>query len=251
MNKFFGKIGLPVIVIGLLLVSLVSADAMMGGGGGMGGGTGTGGTGTGGMGGGGMMTGVPLKNSGGMGMMGGMDGSPVVGEDGTAYLITFNPTAPVGTVPSGSSFRSRLVAITTAGTETSINLRGIVSAPVISGTTLFGTASLPDFANYTLTGNHGTYPESEQSVLYILALPMTNSSIPQAVSLDGSYASAPVLANNHIYVVTSDFGRAMMQGNSSFQRMFDGYNFNHSGIAKSYLYILNLDGTLVSKTVIQ
>jgi len=242
MYRFFERIGLAVILMGLLFVSVVSVDAMMSGGGGMGGGGTVGGGG---------MTGVPLKNSGGMGMMAGTDGSPVIGQDGTAYLITFNPSAPAGTDPTSRSFRSRLVAITTAGTETSINLRGILSAPVVDGTTLFGTASLPDFANYTLTGNHGTNPESEQSVLYILALPMTDSSIPQAVALDGRFASAPVLANSHIYVVTTDFGRAMMQGNSSFQRMFDGYNFNPSGVAKSYMYILNLDGTLISKTVIQ
>jgi hypothetical protein len=238
MNRFFGRIGLAIVLMGFLVISVASVEAMMSGGGGTGGG-------------GDMMTGVPLKNSGGMGMMAGMDGSPVIGQDGTAYLVTFNPTAPVGTDPSNRSFRSRLIAITTAGTEASINLRGILSSPVVNGTTLFGTASLPDFANYALTGNHGTNPGSEQSVLYILALPMTDSSIPQAVALEGSYASAPALANNHIYVVTTDFGRAMMQGNSSFQRMFGGHKFNSSGTAQSYLYILNLDGALVSKTVIQ
>jgi len=238
MYRFFGSIGLAATLVGLLVMSVVSADAMMSGGGGMGGG-------------GDMMTGVPLKNSGGMGMMAGRDGSPVVGQDGTAYLVTFNPTAPAGTDPTNRSFRSRLVAITTAGTEAAINLRGILSVPVVDGTTLFGTASLPEVANYTLTCKHGTYPESEQSVLYILALPMTDNSIPLAVALDGSYASAPVLANSHIYVVTTDVGRAMMQENPSFQRMFNGYNFKHSRTAESYMYILNLDGTLVSKTVIE
>jgi len=236
MNRFFGKIGLPVIVIGLLLVSFVSAGAMMSGGGGMGGG--------------GMMTGVPLRNSGGMGMMGGTDGSPVIGVDGTAYLTTFNPTAPAGTAPAASSFRSRLIAIQIAGTQTSINLRGILSKPVISGTTLIGTASLPDFTNYTLIDNYGSNPIKQQSALYFLALPLTSSSKPEAIALDGRFASTPVISNGLIYVVTTDFGRAMMQGNSSFQRMFAGYNFN-SSTAESYLYILNLDGTLVSKTVIE
>lgn len=202
-------------------------------------------------GGGGMMTGAPLKNSGGMGMMAGTDGSPVIGQDGTAYLVTFNPTAPAGTDPTSRSFRSRLVAITTAGAETSINLRGIMSRPVISGTTLIGTASLPDFTDYTLMNNYGTNPSDEQSALYFLAPPLTSSSKPEAVALDGRFASAPVISNNRIYVVTTDFGRAMMQGNSSFQRMFNRYNFNPSGVATSYMYILNLDGTLISKTEIQ
>ena len=187
MNRFFRRIGLPVFVIGLLLMSFAGAGAMMDGGG-MGGGTGTGGTGTGtgtgGMGG-GMMTGVPLRNSGGMGMMGGMDGSPVVGQDGTAYLVTFNPTAPAGTIPTSTSFRSRLLAITSAGTETSINLRGILSKPVISGATLIGTASLPDFTNYTVIYDHGTNPDSQQSALYFLSLPFTSGSKPEAVALDG------------------------------------------------------------------
>ncbi|NJD57580.1 MAG: hypothetical protein FIA94_14415 [Nitrospirae bacterium] len=237
MNRYFGRIGLAVFLMGLLVMSVASADAMMSGGGGMGGG--------------GMMTGTPLKNAGGMGMMGGMAGSPVVGSDGTAYLITFNPTAPAGTDPSDMSFRSRLVAITTAGTETSINLRGLMSTPVITGTTLIGTASLPDFTNYDMIGNYGTNPGRRQSALYFLSLPMTDSSTPQAVSLDGRYASAPVIANNLVYVVTTDFGRAMMQGNTAFQKMFGGYDFNSSGSAESYMYILNLDGTLVSKTLIQ
>ena len=184
-------------------------------------------------------------------MMGGTDGSPVIGDDGTAYLITVNPTAPAGTAPSGSSFRSRLTAIQLAGTQTSINLRGILSKPVISGTTLIGTASLPDFTNYTLINNYGSNPINNQSVLYFLDLPLTSSSKPDAVALDGRFASTPVISNGLIYVVTTDFGRAMMQGNSSFQKMFAGYNFNSSGTAESYLYILNLDGTLVSKTVIE
>jgi hypothetical protein len=99
--------------------------------------------------------------------------------------------------------------------------------------------------------DHGTNPDNQQSVLYFISLPLTSSSKPQAVALDGRFASAPVLANNLIYVVTTDFGRAMMQANPSFQRMFNGYNFNSSGTAESYMYILNLDGTLVSKTVIE
>ena len=249
MNRVFKRVGLPVIAINLLVISVLSAGAMMSGGGGMGGGTGTG-PGTGGMSG-GMMTGVPLKNSGSMGMMDGMDSSPVVGQDGTAYLVTFNPTAPAGTVPTSMSFRSRLLAVTTTGVQTSINLRGILSKPVISGTTLIGTASLPDFTNYDVIYDHGTNPDNRQSALYFISLPLTSGTKPQAVALDGSFASAPVLANNLIYVVTSDFGRAMMQGSSTFQRMFDGHNFNTSGTAESYLYILNPDGTLVSKTVIE
>jgi len=108
------------------------------------------------------------------------------------------------------AFRARLVAITTAGTETSINLRGILSTPVIAGTTLIGTASLPDFANYTMIGNYGTNPSSQQSALYFLSLPMSGSSTLQAVALDGRYASAPVISNNLIYVGTPDFGKAMM-----------------------------------------
>jgi hypothetical protein len=44
-------------------------------------------------------------------------------------------------------------------------------------------------------------------------------------------------------VVTSDFGLAMMAGNSTFTGMFGNYNFNASGTAKTFLYLINFDGT--------
>ncbi|MDA8240844.1 MAG: hypothetical protein M0Z67_10805 [Nitrospiraceae bacterium] len=37
--------------------------------------------------------GFAMTNTGGFGMMNGMAGAPVVGDDGTAYLVSYNPTA--------------------------------------------------------------------------------------------------------------------------------------------------------------
>ncbi len=71
----------------IMLVYMGAADAaMMGGTGGV----------SGSMMGGGMMG---LTNSGGFGMMNGMAGAPVVGDDGTAYIVGFNSTAPANTLP--------------------------------------------------------------------------------------------------------------------------------------------------------
>ena len=190
--------------------------------------------------GGGMMG---LTNSGGFGMMNGMAGAPVVGDDGTAYIVGFNSTAPANTLPSSNVFQTTVSSVTPAGVTETLTLNGIVSKPVIYGNFLVATASLPDLTNYLVAGNLGTSSPSGQSVLYIVSLPITVSTVPTAVTLDGKFASVPVIANNSIYVVTSDFGNAMMNGNNTFNMMYGNYNFNSTGSAKSYLYIISFDGT--------
>lgn len=55
---------------------------------------------------------------------------------------------------------------------------------------------------------------------------MTSASVPQVIALDGGFASVPVVENNHVYVTTTDFGNAMMQGNYMFDSKFANYNFN-------------------------
>ena len=67
--------------------------------------------------------------------------------------------------------------------------------------------------------------------------------------MDGSFASSPTIANNHVYITTSDFGNAMMNNMANW--MYGNYNFNSTGAAKTYLYIFNLDGSLASKIVMQ
>jgi hypothetical protein len=196
----------------------------------------------------GMMGGsAMMTNTGGFGMMNGMAGKPVVADDGTAYLVSFNPTNTKKL--DSNSFESQMLAVTPSGQITSFTMKGITSAPVISNNTLFATASLPDMNDFQMMGNYGTGQGSNQSFLYSAALPFTTTTTANAVSLDGRFASVPVIANNKIYVVTSDFGNAVM-GNNMFSS-FKNYNFNKSGQAKSYLYIFNLDLTLVSQTEIQ
>jgi len=224
-------------ILMVILAYMGAADAAM-----MGGVTGS-------MMGGGTMMG--LTNSGGFGMMNGMAGAPVVGDDGTAYIVGFNSTAPANTTPSSNVFQSTISAVTPAGGIETLTLKGMVSRPVIHGNFLVATASLPDFNDYNVVGNFGTSSPAGQSVLYIVNLPMTASSpLPIAVTLDGEFASLPVIANNSIYVVTSDFGNAMMNGSTTFNMMYGNYNFNSTGSSKSYLYIVSFNGT-PTKIVLQ
>jgi hypothetical protein len=228
------KLQALVLAVLLSLSSWGSAIAMMqnGSGSGMGGGT-------------------MMQNSGGFGMMNGMSGVPSVGSDGTAYAVAMNPAAKPGTKPTSNSFQSTLTAITPSGAVTSLSFNGLMSKPVINGSTLMATTSLPNMNNYMMVVNGGTNSVSQQSVFYTMTLPISASSVPSAVSLDGSYASAPVMFNNQFYVITSDFGNAMMQGNNMYNNMYGKTNFSKMGASKSYLYIINSDLTIASKTLIQ
>ncbi len=194
--------------------------------------------------------GMNMTNTGGFGMMNGMAGSPVVGHDGTAFLVSYNPTASPGSVPTSNSFQSTVSAITPSGQVNTITLKGIVSRPVVSGNKLVATASLPDVGNYNLIGSLGS-SSAGQSVLYEMTLPITSSTVPIAVTMDGQFASVPVIAADKVYVTTTDFGIAMMQGNTTFGGMYGNVPFNNTGTAKSYLYIVNFDGSLAAKIPLQ
>jgi hypothetical protein len=195
--------------------------------------------------------GMNMTNTGGFGMMNGMAGSPVVGNDGTAYLVSYNPTASPGSVPTSNSFQSTVSAITPSGQINTITLKGIVSRPVVSGDVLVATASLPDASNYNVIGSLGS-SSTGQSVLYAITLPINSSTpAPIAVTMDGEFASVPVIAADKVYVTTTDFGIAMMQGNTTFGGMYGSFNFNNAGTAKSYLYIVNFDGSLAAKIPLQ
>lgn len=194
--------------------------------------------------------GMNMTNTGGFGMMNGMAGSPVVGSDGTAFMVSLNPTASTGSVPNSNSFQSTVLAITPSGQVDTITLKGIVSKPVVEGNRLVATASLPDVGNYNLVGSLGSN-STGQSVLYAMTLPITPSTVPIAVTMDGQFASVPVIAADKVYVTTTDFGNAMMQGNTTFGGMYGNFNFNNAGTAKSYLYIVNFDGSLAAKVQLQ
>ncbi|MFI5294299.1 MAG: hypothetical protein ACHQ0Y_04670 [Thermodesulfovibrionales bacterium] len=193
--------------------------------------------------------GMNMTNTGGFGMMNGMAGSPVVGDDGTAYLVSYNPTVSPGSIPTSNSFQSTVSAITPSGQINTITLKGIVSRPVVSGNVLVATASLPDPSNYNVVGSLGT-GSTGQSVLYAITVPITPSTVPIAVTMDGEFASVPVMTTDKVYVTTTDFGIAMMQGNTTFGGMYGNFNFN-TGTAKSYLYIVNFDGSLAAKIPLQ
>jgi len=259
MVKMLKKTNVIVMAILLVLGLAAYSDAMMGGPVGSGTTTATPGTTTGGYTTGGMMGttgyagmgGYMMSNSGSFGMMNGMAGAPVVGDDGTAYMINFVPTVTAGTAPGSNSFQTNMVGVTPDGQTMSYTLRGIASRPIVEGNFMAATASLPELSNYTMYADHSSGVAGSQSVLYVMSLPFSSSAQPIAIAMDGSFASAPVIANNHIYVVTSDYGNGMMSGNGTFASMYGSYNFNGTGTARSYMYIFNMDGSLLSKTTIQ
>lgn len=192
------------------------------------------------------ITGGSMSNNGGFGMMNGMAGTPVIGKDGSAYLVKYEPGTNTTTL-SSNSFQSTLIEITPGGQVTKVTLNGIVSQPVITGdgNSLIATASLPDMSQYTMLQNNNTSATSV-STLYTISLPFSQTPTPVAVSLDGSFASVPVIVDStqQIYVTTSDHGDFMM-GRGMFDGMF-GNNFTFQS-GNSYLYILNFDGTVASK----
>ena len=202
-------------------------------------------------GGGGPLGSSMMGNSSSFGMMSGMAGAPVVDDRGIAYLITNKPVSGHTTTPASNSFESGLIAVDTDGNVTELALKGIISKPLVSGNFLLVSASLPDVSGYTISDNYATANAKSVSALYVFTLPLSSTSVPQVIKFDGGFASVPIVENNHIYVTTTDFGNAMMQGNNMFNSKFENYNFNKKGTAKTYLYILNFDWTLASKTVIK
>lgn len=196
------------------------------------------------------MTGSMMTNGGTYGMMNGEAGSPVLGEDGTAYLASYAPTSTPSQVPSSNSFESKLIAVTPSGQISSMTMHGIVSKPVVLGNLLVASASLPDFNDYTMFGSYGSNSPSNQSVFYIVQLPLTGLTKPLAVAMDGSYASVPVIdsARNRIIVTTTDSGYSMMSGSNTYNSMYGSYNVNTS-TAKTYMYIINFDGTYAKITI--
>ncbi|MHB8883365.1 MAG: hypothetical protein ACYC69_17890 [Thermodesulfovibrionales bacterium] len=234
-NRRFRAFSLTVVAV-FMFAGLTEA-AMMGGTGGgmMGGGNGPFSTGT----------------NGSFGMMNGMAGSPVVGDDGTAYVVTYDATATAGTTPGSNVFQSKVMAVDLAGNLRTMTLNGIVSRPVIADGFLFASASMSNMSDFMLVGDQRNYQGNGQSVVYGMPLDFISSTTPLAVAIDGNFASVPVIANNHLYIMASDFGNAMMTGSNTFNMMYGNYDFNNNGNAKTYMYIFNLDGSLVSKTLIQ
>jgi hypothetical protein len=187
--------------------------------------------------------GPAMTRNGGFGMMNGLAGAPVVDDEGIAYFITTNRTNDPSTVPDSNSFTSNILAVNPGGGGVSVTLQGIASRPVVYGDVLVATASLADFNNFNMLGNFGQNVPAGQSVIYAFTLPLTETSEPIAVSMDGRFASIPVITNDRIYVTTTDFGRAMFNGFSN--------DIDDLTAAKTYLYVFNLDGTLESRTEIQ
>jgi hypothetical protein len=194
-----------------------------------------------------------MTNEGGFGMMNGMAATPVVGGDGKAYLVNYKPNQNPGATLSSNSYKSTLMAIDPdTGQVVSLLLDGVISRPVLSddGNLLVATASLPDYTDYNMHGNLGENNAESQSVLYVVNLPFTESTTPIAVSLDGSYASVPVIGNGAFYVTTSNRGDFMM-GRDMFDGMSDNSYFENLENQASFLYVVGFDGALKAKIQIE
>lgn len=180
-----------------------------------------------------------MGGSDNFGRMSAMPASVVVGDDGTAYLVTHKPGVASGI--GSSAHESTLTAITSAGSKSSLTLTGYVSRPVLSpdGGLLVASTSIPDISQYKVIGNYHTSINSISTV-YAIPLPLTQDSTPLAISLDGNFISSPVFANGKIYVTTTDVGASMMGGGA----------YTNPQQNKSYLYIINTDGTIASKVEI-
>ncbi|MBF0559147.1 MAG: hypothetical protein HQL08_10245 [Nitrospirae bacterium] len=177
-------------------------------------------------------SGMALSSSGMMNkrfydMSSGIANNPVVASNGTAYVVSYSATSNNASTYYGNySYKSKINQVTTSGQMTSISVNGIISAPVISGSTLAVTGSL---SGYMMDWYNSS--SSNQLVLYILSLPFTSSTSAVSVSLEGDFASVPVISGSHIYVTTTDLGI--------------------TSATKSYLYILNFDGSTVAQVQIQ
>ena len=203
------------------------------------------------MGGGSMMT-----SSGGFGMMNGMAGEPMVGSDGTAYIVTMMPSATPGTTPTTGSFESNMIAVTTSGQTVKMSVGGLMSKPVfangimfngVTGDYMIATVSLPTMSDYSVMAVDGV--NTNHSVVFWMQTPVSTSSVPMAIAMDGRYASHPMIANNQIYIMTTNNGNAMMEGTNVFSKTFPTYMSASTPI--TYLYVFKMDGTLVLRTQIQ
>ncbi len=193
-----------------------------------------------------------FTNNSGFGMTNGQMGAPVIGPNGSAYIVTYTPAQNImGTAPSSQSFRSTLIEITRTGQMHTVTLSGISSQPLIFNGVLLATASLADPTQFQVISNFGT-STTGQSMLYIVPIPIAENQAPLlAFAMDGAFASNPVVTNNQIYVVTSDFGNALMSDVNSFNSSFGTFDFTNSGQAKSWLYVINTNGTLAQKVELQ
>ncbi len=208
-----------------------------------------------------------MTNLGGYGMMNGEAGAPVIdsiGGNDWAYLTSILPTSKhnEGNPPSPEAFRSHLIAVPPAGDTTdtlaTLEFKGLLSKPAVadgitvngtSGNYLIATISLPKLADFSYIDKGTT---KHQSIILWYQLPLTSSSLPAiAYSMDGDFASEPVVYNNQLFITTTDFGHAMMQGNDVFDRLYKHHKFGTADTAAAYLYVFPLDGSSATETTIQ
>lgn len=179
-------------------------------------------------------------------VVGGLAGLPVVDDAGTAFIVSHSISSINTVILNSNTVSSALSAITPAGQKTTLTLGGISSAPVITGPSLVATASLPDTDEFRVIQDLGGAQENERSVLYRVSLPLSATARPEAVVLEGAFASAPRVEDNRIYVVTSD-SISLLNGSGPLAQALGNVTFNQ-GQGNSFLYIFDNNFRLLSKT---
>jgi len=202
----------------------------------------------------GKMLSSDMVNNGWFDITGGRANAPVVGSDGTAYVVTYaevtnaaNNASPLNSSTSMSfiSFQSTIDAITTSGQMTSLTFNGIASAPVVSGTHLVFLLA-PSGTLTTANSGNG------QLQLDILSLPFTSSSSPVTVTLAEDFASLPVISGSYIYVVTTEIvARTPVNPVPLPVEPMATAIIAPPVVKKSFLYIFNFNGSLVTKVEFQ
>lgn len=163
----------------------------------------------------------------------------VVGNDGTAYVISHQAAGQT------AATKSTLNVITEAGAKTSGAIDGNIVHLAIgkdnsSNETLIIVDEIPVANNGAHSPNQGG--DNATTAVYLVSLPLTQSSTLITVSLNGVHASKPVVVNGFVYITTES--GANNGGNAG-----DLYpTYQASGGGTSYLYVVSLNGAIISKT---
>ena len=166
---------------------------------------------------------------------------PIVSSDGTTYIVNIVPPEfEEGEEFDFSDFDSSsietiLSAITSDGEKTSTTLSGKVIRPFVSEDNTLLAATVP-------------FPETDESVLYLINLPLVNDAVVSKVSLDGNFVSMPFISNEteQIYLTTVKVDIEVEDFDDLEPEDFEEIQQN----IKKFLYIIGFDGSVVLKTEI-
>ena len=167
----------------------------------------------------------------------------LVGVDGTTYIVSDEQSMSM--TPSSDMFQSRLFAVHPDGQKTVVRFDGAVSQPAVTDGMLVIAATMPNQQDLMAAD---ALSLNGESLLHIVSLPLSEVSTVITVPIEGHIKSAPVIANDLIYV-TAGSGSFMNWGDS--QSMFgENIDQQQGETVGSFLYIFDYDGTLMAKVAL-